>query len=79
MDETNPKLITDDEMRPDYGADFFKRGVRGKYTAALQAGYTVTVHHGDGTATRKVVPPVTTSGEAEAATVALSDAEPVGG
>ncbi len=44
-------------MLPEYGADFFKRGVRGKYHAAYQKGAYVTIHHADGTATRKMLSP----------------------
>ena len=35
----------------------FKRGVRGKHYKALQAGYTITVHNADGSATVKEVTP----------------------
>ena len=41
-------------MRGEYD---FKRGVRGKHYKALQAGYTITVHNADGSATVKDVMP----------------------
>jgi len=44
------------EMRKEYD---FNAGVRGKHYRAMQAGYTVTIHHDDGTKTVKVVKPRT--------------------
>ncbi len=42
----------DDDMLPEY--DFRgKKGVRGKYYRAMQQGYTVRIHHEDGTITEK--------------------------
>lgn len=76
MNEANPKLTTDDDMLPDYGADFFKRGVRGKYRAAYQKGASVTIHHANGSVTRKVISPaadVTITAEHESKNVAGVD------
>lgn len=41
-------------MRPEYN---FRGGVRGKHAKAMQAGYTITIHHEDGTTTVQEVAP----------------------
>ncbi|MEZ4730469.1 MAG: hypothetical protein R3E79_25365 [Caldilineaceae bacterium] len=41
-------------MRPDYD---FRGGVRGKHAKAMGAGYTITIHHEDGTTTVQEVAP----------------------
>lgn len=43
-----------EEMRPEYD---FLGGVRGKHAKAMQAGYTITIHHEDGTTTVQEVAP----------------------
>ena len=54
MKKTLPKTAhTADEMRPEYD---FSGGVRGKYAKTLREnGYTIHVHHADGTYTEKQV------------------------
>lgn len=42
------------DMRAEYD---FRRGVRGKHSKALQAGYTITIHKSDGTTLVKNVKP----------------------
>ncbi|MEZ4869669.1 MAG: hypothetical protein R3C14_50555 [Caldilineaceae bacterium] len=42
------------EMRPEYD---FRGGVRGKHAKAMQAGYTITMYHEDGTTTVQQVEP----------------------
>lgn len=44
------------EMRTEYD---FSGGVRGKHYRAMQRGYTITIHHPDGTKTVKVAKPQT--------------------
>ena len=46
-----------DDMRPEYDFSQMKGGVRGKYFKAMQDGYTITIHHADGTTTVKDMPP----------------------
>jgi hypothetical protein len=41
-------------MRAEYD---FRRGVRGKHSKAMQAGYTITIHKADGTTMVKDVMP----------------------
>jgi hypothetical protein len=57
MPQTNdrsPKL--DDDMLPEY--DLSKLcGVSGKHAEAMRQGYSVTVHHDDGSSTTRHVPP----------------------
>ncbi|NJL39964.1 MAG: hypothetical protein HC840_31880 [Leptolyngbyaceae cyanobacterium RM2_2_4] len=47
----------DDEMLPEYDFSQFGQGVRGKHAEAMRQGYSVTVHHEDGTSTTRYVPP----------------------
>ena len=42
------------DMRMEYD---FRRGVRGKHSKAMQAGYTITIHKADGTTMVKDVMP----------------------
>jgi hypothetical protein len=42
------------DMRTEYD---FRRGVRGKHSKAMQAGYTITIHKADGTTMVKDVMP----------------------
>lgn len=44
----------DREMRAEYD---FSKGVRGKHSRALEAGYTITVHQADGTTVTREVRP----------------------
>lgn len=46
----------DDEMLPEYDLSKLGRGVRGKHAEAMRQGYSVTVHHDDGTSTIRYVP-----------------------
>lgn len=47
--------MTDDDMLPEYD---FSQGVRGKYAQTIrEQGYSVTVHHEDGTSTTRYVSP----------------------
>ena len=43
-----------EELRSEYN---FRGGVRGKHAKAMQAGYTITIHHEDGTTTVQEVAP----------------------
>ena len=53
-DDRSPEL--DDDMLPEY--DLSKiRGVRGKHAEAMRQGYSVTVHHDDGSSTTRNMPP----------------------
>lgn len=47
----------DDEMLPEYDLSKLGRGVRGKHAEAMRQGYSVTVHHDDGTSATRFVPP----------------------
>ena len=50
-----PTYDGEEDMLPEY--DFTgKSGVRGKYVRAFREGYTVTVHHPDGTSTTRYEP-----------------------
>lgn len=51
---TKMKQIRDNDMRAEYD---FTGGVRGKHYAAMQAGYTITIHKADGTTVVKDVMP----------------------
>jgi len=44
----NPASNGEDEMLPEYD---FSQGVRGKHHRAFRDGYTVTIHHANGTTT----------------------------
>lgn len=46
--------IKGDDMRAEYN---FTDGVRGKHCRAMQAGYTITIHKGDGTTVVKDILP----------------------
>jgi len=49
---TTVTVEDDDDMLPEY--DFSKqKGVRGKYYRAYREGYTVTIHHADGSTTTR--------------------------
>ncbi len=54
MKKQSKKKESDAEMRAHYD---FSDGVRGKHYQALQAGYTITIHHADGTTEIKDVRP----------------------
>jgi hypothetical protein len=43
-----------DDMRSEFD---FRKGVRGKHSKALEAGYTITIHKADGTTSVKDVMP----------------------
>ncbi len=43
-----------DDMRAEYD---FRKGARGKHYKAMQGGYTITVHKGDGTTSVKDIMP----------------------
>ena len=47
----------DDDMLPEYDLSKLGRGVRGKHAEAMRQGYSVTVHHNDGSSTTRHVPP----------------------
>jgi hypothetical protein len=61
MTQANPSAqhlpdLDDDDLLPEY--DFSGGGVRGKYAKVIrEKGYSVTVHHADGTATHRYVSP----------------------
>jgi hypothetical protein len=57
MDETKPSSTElDDDMPLEY--NFSGNGIRGKYAQAIrQNGYSITVHHPDGTSTIRHVSP----------------------
>jgi hypothetical protein len=48
---------SEDDMLPEYDLSQLGKGVRGKHAEALRQGYSVTVHHADGTSTTRHVPP----------------------
>jgi predicted RNase H-like HicB family nuclease len=51
-----PSELDDDDMPSEY--DFTGNGVRGKFAKALQEhGYSITIHHEDGTSTTSYVSP----------------------
>jgi len=54
-DDRSPEL--DDDMLPEYDLSKLGRGVRGKHAEAMRQGYSVTVHHDNGTSTTNYVPP----------------------
>jgi len=54
-DNRSPEL--DDDMLPEYDLSKLGRGVRGKHAEAMRQGYSVTVHHADGSSTTHDVPP----------------------
>lgn len=49
----------DDEMLPEYDLSRLGGGVRGKHAEAMRQGYSMTVHHDNGTSTTRFVPPKT--------------------
>jgi hypothetical protein len=49
---TNTTHSDSDNMRAEYD---FSGGIRGKHYRAMQAGYTITIHHADGTTEVKEV------------------------
>jgi uncharacterized protein len=49
--QTGSQDAQDDDIRPEYDFAAMPGGVRGKYYKAYRAGYSVTVHHADGTET----------------------------
>ena len=51
----------DDEMLPEYDFSQLGQPVRGKHAKAMRQGYSVTVHHADGTSTTRQVPPQSTN------------------
>lgn len=58
MTQTNNSSsnLDDDDMLPEYDLDGLQ-GVRGKYAEAMRQGYSVRVHHTDGTSTTTHHPP----------------------
>ena len=50
----NNKIKSDDDMLPEYD---FSNAVRGKYIRQMRQGYTVTIHHEDGSVTTKEYEP----------------------
>jgi hypothetical protein len=54
MTKTNDQ---DDDIRSEYDLSQLGRGVQGRYAEAMRQGYSVTVHHEDGTSTTRHVPP----------------------
>ncbi len=59
MTKANDRLseLDDDDMLPEYDLSQLGPGVRGKHAEAMQQGYSVTVHHEDGTSTTRYIPP----------------------
>jgi internalin A len=60
MTKANNRLSNvddDDDMLPEYNFSKLGQPVRGKYAEAMRQGYSVTVHHPDGTSTTRHVPP----------------------
>jgi hypothetical protein len=59
MTQTNEHFsdLNDDDMLPEYDLTLFDQGVRGKHAEAMRQGYSVTIHHEDGTSTTRQVPP----------------------
>jgi hypothetical protein len=59
MTQTNEHFseLNDDDMLPEYDFNQFGQGVRGKHAEAMRQGYSVTIHHEDGTSTTRHVPP----------------------
>lgn len=51
-----PKQLTEsaEKMRSEYD---FRNGIRGKHAKAMRAGYTITIHHEDGTTTMQQIEP----------------------
>jgi len=47
----------DDEMLPEYDLSHLAQGIRGKYADAMRQGYSVTVHHENGTSTTRCISP----------------------
>lgn len=47
----------DDDMLPEYDLSQLSQLDRGKYAQAMLQGYSVTVHHPDGTSTTRHIPP----------------------
>ena len=47
----------DDEMLPEYDFSQLGQPVRGKHAKAMRQGYSVTIHHSDGTTTHREVLP----------------------
>ena len=47
----------DDEMLPEYDFSQLGQPVRGKHAKAMRQGYSVTIHHPDGTTTHREVSP----------------------
>lgn len=47
----------DDEMLPEYDFSQLGQPVRGKHAKAMRQGYSVTIHHPDGTITHREVSP----------------------
>ena len=47
----------DDEMLPEYDLSKLGRSVRGKHAEAMRQGYSITVHHDDGSSTTRYMPP----------------------
>ena len=52
---TKTQKTNNDKMRSEYD---FSGGIRGKHFHALQTGYTITVHHEDGTPEVKEIKPI---------------------
>ncbi len=58
MTQANDFSELDDDMRPEYDLSQLRRhGKRGQHAEAMRQGYSVTIHHEDGTSTTKYVPP----------------------
>ena len=51
----------DDEMLPEYDFNQLGQPVRGKHAKAMSQGYSVTIHHADGSSTTRQVPPQNTN------------------
>jgi hypothetical protein len=58
MTQTNDRSPEfEDDLLPEYDLSNLGRGIRGNYAEAMRQGYSITVHHDDGTSTTRYVPP----------------------
>lgn len=59
MTQANDRLsaLDDDNMLPEYDLSKLGPGVRGKHAEAMRQGYSIIIHHEDGTSTTHSVPP----------------------
>ena len=54
----DPNSELDDDMLPEYDLSQLRRhGKRGRHAESMRQGYSVTIHHEDGTSTTRYMPP----------------------